>query len=78
MHDLCVGKILTLVQEAQSSRPAIQEVADCVASYFVPSVAMISLVTFVSWIIAFETGNVAPQWLGDTEVDRSRLAYIRA
>ena len=73
-----LGKILTLVQEAQSSRPVIQEVADQVASYFVPLVAIISLITFISWIIAFETGRVAEAWLDKSSSSAAAFAFYFA
>ena len=53
------------MQEAQSSRPAIQEVADRVASLFVPTVAALSLLTFICWVIAWETSNVPLEWMND-------------
>ena len=73
-----LGKILTLVQEAQSSRPVIQEVADQVASYFVPSVAIISLITFISWIIAFENGQVPEAWIDSSSTSAAAFAFYFA
>lgn len=73
-----LGKILTLVQEAQSSRPVIQEVADHVASYFVPSVAMISLITFISWIVAFERGQVPGAWIDSRSTSATAFAFYFA
>eukprot|EP00599_Poterioochromonas_sp_BG-1_P004571 CAMPEP_0173132244 /NCGR_PEP_ID=MMETSP1105-20130129/36_1 /TAXON_ID=2985 /ORGANISM="Ochromonas sp., Strain BG-1" /LENGTH=877 /DNA_ID=CAMNT_0014043725 /DNA_START=1090 /DNA_END=3724 /DNA_ORIENTATION=+ len=57
-----LGKIIQTVQEAQISKPKIQEIADKIASYFVPVVMMISLITFVVWIIFSVLGFVPPLW----------------
>jgi Cu+-exporting ATPase len=38
-----------MVAEAQRSRAPIQKVADVVAGYFVPTVMLVSLATFVAW-----------------------------
>jgi Cu+-exporting ATPase len=73
-----LGKILALVQEAQSSRPAIQEVADRVASYFVPAVTCISFITFISWIIAFETGGVSKAWVDNHNTSAAAFAFYFA
>ncbi len=46
-----LAKIVGMVAEAQRSRAPIQRVADVVASYFVPSVVVIAIVTFVVWMV---------------------------
>lgn len=47
--DTLLSRIVTMVAEAQRSRAPIQRLADVVASYFVPAVIVISVVTFVVW-----------------------------
>lgn len=73
-----LGKILMLVQDAQSSRPAIQEVADQIASYFVPTVAAISLLTFICWVITWEMGGVPHAWMDDHNANAASYAFYFA
>jgi Cu+-exporting ATPase len=42
-------QIAQMVQEAQLSRAPIQRLADTVASFFVPAVILVGLLTFASW-----------------------------
>ena len=49
--DTLLSQIVQLVQQASSSRAPIQNLADKIASYFVPIVIGISLLTFVIWSV---------------------------
>jgi len=49
--DTLLSQIVQLVQQASSSRPPIQNLADKIASYFVPIVIGISVLTFVIWSV---------------------------
>ncbi|QXP65331.1 copper-translocating P-type ATPase [Polaribacter sp. HaHaR_3_91] len=44
-----LSQIIRLVEEAQSSKPAIQKLADKIAGIFVPIVIGLAIVTFVLW-----------------------------
>jgi Cu+-exporting ATPase len=55
-----LGQIVNMVAEAQRSRAPIQGLADAVASFFVPTVLVISVLTFALWM-----------WLGP----EPKLAY---
>jgi P-type Cu+ transporter len=50
-RDTQLSQIVKLVQEAQTSRAPIQRMADIVAGYFVPTIIVLGLTTFVSWMI---------------------------
>jgi len=50
-RDSVLGKIITLIEEAQGSKAPIQKLADKVAAIFVPIVIVIAIVTFILWII---------------------------
>lgn len=46
-----LSQIIHMVAEAQRSRAPIQKLADIVASYFVPAVVGISLISFITWVL---------------------------
>lgn len=47
--DTMLAKIVNLVSEAQSSRANVAKLADQISSYFVPTVLVLAVVTFVVW-----------------------------
>ncbi len=44
-----LAQIVDMVAQAQRSRAPIQRLADVAASYFVPAVVLVALITFVTW-----------------------------
>ncbi|ETN44085.1 copper-translocating P-type ATPase [Cyphellophora europaea CBS 101466] len=46
-----ITDIANLVEQAQSSKPRIQDLADKVASYFIPVVCTAAVIVFVVWLI---------------------------
>jgi len=55
-NETVLSKIITLVENAQASRAPIQNLADVIASKFVPIVIAISVLVFIVWFTGFETG----------------------
>jgi Cu+-exporting ATPase len=49
--DTVLSQIVQMVAEAQRSRAPIQNLADVVASYFVPAVVLAAALTFIVWAI---------------------------
>jgi Cu+-exporting ATPase len=50
-QETLLSQIVRMVGDAQRTRAPIQRLADVVASYFVPAVVLIAVVTFVIWAI---------------------------
>ena len=46
-----LDNIVKLIQQAQSRKPAVQNIADLVSSYFVPLVITVAVITFVVWFL---------------------------
>ncbi|KAK3187546.1 Cu(2+)-transporting P-type ATPase [Lecanicillium sp. MT-2017a] len=50
-RDTQLSQIVKLVQDAQTTRAPIQQVADTLAGYFVPTILVLGLVTFLTWMV---------------------------
>ena len=49
--DTLLGRIIRMVEEAQTSKPQIQALADKVVAYFVPVVLIVAAATFAAWLV---------------------------
>src|SRR5690554_1240671 len=49
--DTLLSQIIHMVNDASRSRAPIQNLADKVSGYFVPAVVIISIITFVAWVV---------------------------
>jgi Cu+-exporting ATPase len=54
-RDTALAQIVRMVEQAQNSKPPIGRLVDVISSYFVPSVMIIAILTFLSWF------NFGPQ-----------------
>ena len=48
-RDTVLAQIIRMVGEAQGSKPPVQRIADTAVSYFIPTVLVISFLSFVLW-----------------------------
>ena len=60
--DTFLSQVIKLVEEAQSSKVPIQELADRLTGYFVPAVLVIALVTFGVWLAFADTLRPVLEW----------------
>ena len=49
--DTLLARIVRMVSEAQRSRAPIQRLADTVSGWFVPTVVVVAIITFVAWAL---------------------------
>jgi len=55
--ETALSTIISIVEEAQSSKAPIQHIADKITGVFVPIVIMIAVVTFIAWYFVFQPGH---------------------
>jgi Cu+-exporting ATPase len=61
-QDTFLSQVIRLVEEAQGSKVPIQEFADKVVSYFVPTVLLLSLSTLFLWLLLPEAMHPLSTW----------------
>ncbi len=60
-RDTTLAQIVRMVEEAQGSKAPVQRLADTVASYFVPAILVLALLTFVAWMLLASDVTLALQ-----------------
>jgi len=48
-----LARIIALVEDAQSSRPPVQRIADVIVAYFIPVILTIATLTLLAWFFLF-------------------------
>jgi len=61
-EDTFLSQLIKLVEEAQGSKVPIQEFADSITSYFVPTVIALSIGVFLAWFFFPESGKNLITW----------------
>jgi Cu+-exporting ATPase len=61
-EDTFLSQLIKLVEEAQGSKVPVQEFADKVTAYFVPTILVVSLLVFLFWFFFPEEGKAILLW----------------
>ena len=73
--DTVLSQIVRLVEDAQTSKAPIQAYADVVASRFVPTVVVTSVLTFIVWYLGLHWGFISPTMLRSDDDSAFTLAF---
>ncbi|KAI8869725.1 heavy metal translocatin [Ramicandelaber brevisporus] len=80
--DTTLAHVVKLVQDAQSTKAPIQQIADTVSGYFVPMVLVLGFITFVAWMIvcfAIKNPDSLPEMIKmEKEAARDSSGYFIA
>ncbi|XP_028807173.1 probable copper-transporting ATPase HMA5 [Neltuma alba] len=61
--ECALRQIVQLVESAQMAKAPVQKLADRISKYFVPLVIMLSLATWVSWLVAGQLHAYPKSWI---------------
>lgn len=75
-----LSQIVKLVEEAQTSKAPIQNLADKIAGYFVPMVLILSITTLVGWVIAgfVDVKLIEPGFVEGGAIPKSEVIFQKA
>jgi len=62
--DTFLSQVIKMVEECQGSKVPIQEFADRVTSWFVPTILIVAALTFIFWLIFPDALKVVSLWAG--------------
>ncbi|OMJ22887.1 Copper-transporting ATPase 2 [Smittium culicis] len=74
--DTTLAQIVRLVEEAQVGKSPIQLFADKVSHYFVPVVLILSVLTFISWMIISYSPSIQKPDLLNKHADRTGSYFV--
>lgn len=66
--DTVLSQILRIVEEAQGSKAPIQRFADIVSGYFVPTIILLAILTFLAWYFIIDPENLSRALINFTAV----------
>ncbi|XP_078443712.1 heavy metal atpase 5 [Wolffia australiana] len=61
--DTALSRIVQLVEAAQLARAPVQKLADTISKFFVPTIVVVALLTWVGWIVAGEARLYPARWI---------------
>jgi Cu2+-exporting ATPase len=61
-HENSVQRIAALVEDAELTKPRAQALADRIAGWFVPAMASIGLIVFLTWLFVDKYHNKKEEW----------------
>lgn len=62
-NDSTINHIIEKIEDVSATRPPMQQLADKVLKYFIPSVLSIALITSIIWLVIGLTGNIHVPWI---------------